>query len=295
MNDINYFNHYIDLATECFNTLFFIYLFSTFLFKVLAISEKLLHQKTYTNQLVKKIKYIIRGLFMHLLLKTMFISLCLTTTTAVLADGCSTSGYQQGDNYFGKTHCQKVVVTQFKVNGPLEINSVQVNKNAEIKGMIEGHDLAVKGSLLIQGKTTLNTVKIAGSTMIDGQTTLSNADLQNLTINGQLNASGSTFANIIVNGNVNLRDVTIKDHLTASSTLVILNGVHVKAILIKKSLFNKMQTVCLEKATQVQGDIQFELGNGKVYTIGNSNISGKVIGGQVIEGECPNQGNVTIQ
>lgn len=232
---------------------------------------------------------------MRSLTKMIVIIFLSSLTTTVFADSCATTGYQQGDNYFGKTHCQKVVLSQLKVNGRLDINSVKVQSDVAINGMVEGHDLLVNGSLTIKGQTTLNKVIVAGSTVIYGQTTLSSADLQNLTVNGKLNASGSKFAETTVNGSINLRDVVIKGSLTASSTLVILNGVDVQSIQIKSSLPNKPQTVCLEKGSNVQGDINFEAGNGKVYSVGASRILGKVTGGQLIQQECPNQGDVTIQ
>ncbi len=221
------------------------------------------------------------------LTKTILLVFLSAITSAVFAEGCATTGYQNGENYFGKTLCQKAVLSQLRVNGQLEIDGVKVNSDATINGTVEGHDLAINGSLMIKGKTTLNKVKIKDSTTIDGQTTLSDANLQNLTVNGKLNASGSQFANTTVNGSVNLRDVVIHGSLTASSKRIVLNGVDVKSIQIKKSLSNDSQTVCLEKASRVQGDIHFDVGNGKVYTIGASTILGKVIGGQVIQGECP--------
>lgn len=232
---------------------------------------------------------------MKLLIKTILITFLSTTTPTVFADGCTTTGYQQGDNYFGKTHCQKAVLPRLKVNGQLDVDSVKVNGDVIINGVVKGYDLSINGSLIIRGQTTLNKIKIAGSTTIDGRTTLSSVDLQNLTVNGKFNASGSKFSKTTVNGSVNLRDVAIKGSLTASSNLVILNGVDVQNILIKSSLPNKQQTVCLEKGSHVAGDINFEIGNGKVYTIGASKIMGNVRGGQVIQAECPNQGDVTIQ
>jgi hypothetical protein len=114
-------------------------------------------------------------------------------------------------------------------------------------------------------------------------------------VQGNLNASGSQLAATTVAGSVNLRDVVIKGTLTASTDLVVLNGVDVKNILITKSMPDKSQTVCLEKASHVRGDIKFEAGKGAVYTSGASKILGKVIGGKMIEGACPSQGDVVVQ
>ncbi len=233
---------------------------------------------------------------MKLLIKTLLLTLFSITLIPVFADTCVTTGYQQGTNYFGKTECQKVVMaSQLKVNGQMKIDSLTVNGNATINGTAEGRDLNVNGSLIISGKTTLNKVKILGPTQIEGQTTLSNANLQNLTVKGKLNASGSQFADTIVNGSINLHDVIIKGSLTINSSLAVLNGVDVKNILIKNTLSNQSQIVCLEKGSRVQGNIHFETGHGKVYSIGASKILGKVEGGEVIQGACPNQGEMTIQ
>jgi hypothetical protein len=233
--------------------------------------------------------------FMKTLIITVLFLLLSATTAEVFANGCTTIGSRQGENYVGKTHCQKAVLAQLTVNGDLDIDRVKVNGDVAINGLVEGYDFLIKGSLTINGKTTLNTVKAAGSTTIHGQTTLSNTDFQNLTVSGKLNASGSKFADTKVNGSVNLRDVVIKGSLTARTSLAILNGVEVKKITIMRSKPNTPQIICLEKASRVQGDINFEAGNGKVYTIGASKIIGKVMGGNVIQGQCPNQGEVTIQ
>src|SRR5436189_5135046 len=118
---------------------------------------------------------------MRSLIKTILITLLSTTTTIVFADGCTTTGHQQGDNYFGRNQCDKAIISsQLKVNGQLNINGVKVNGDTAINGAVTGQDLWVKGSLIIKGKTTLNKVKVTGSTVLDGQTTLSSADLQNL-------------------------------------------------------------------------------------------------------------------
>jgi len=233
---------------------------------------------------------------MKIFVKTILIASLSTMITAVFADACTTTGYQNGDNYFGKTDCQKVVLSQLIVHGQLNINQVQVNNDAIIAGTVEGSNLSVKNSLTINGKTTLNKLKVAGSTTIQGQTRLSDTNLQNLKVRGKLNASGSQFANTTVDGSVNLHDVVVKGTLAVSTDLAILNGVDVQNIrVIKNSLLNKPQTICLEKASHVRGDVNFEAGNGVVYTTGASKIMGKVIGGKVIESACPNQSEVSIQ
>jgi hypothetical protein len=230
-----------------------------------------------------------------LIKKILLASLLSTLTAPIFADSCTTVGHQQGDKYFGNTECQNVTLSQLTVNGPLKIDRLKVNGDVTINGLVKGYDVWIKNSLTINGQTTLNKVKIAGSTTIHGQTNLSDADLQDLMVSGQLTGSGSKFDNVTVNGGVNLRDVILKGNLTASSKLVILNGVEVKNIKINRSDINESQTICLEKATHVQNDITFESNKGKVYTNGASKIMGKVIGAQVTDGNCPNQSEMTAQ
>lgn len=231
----------------------------------------------------------------NLMKKIILFAVCLSVTAAAFADGCSTSGYQHGDNYFGKTECQKAELSQLKVQGQLDMSQVDVNGDTAVNGNVGGHDLSVKGAFTVNGKTTLNKVKVTGLTTINGQTTLSDANLQGLTVKGKLDVSGSRLGNTTVAGNVNLRDVVMRGTLTATSDLVVLNGVEVKGIKITKLLPDKSQTICLEKASHVQGDIHFDSGNGTVYVIGASKIIGKVTGGKVVEGACPSQGEVTVQ
>lgn len=234
-------------------------------------------------------------LCMKTFIRSIAIASLLTMTVTAMALGCKTAGYQKGDSYFGKTDCQQTVLSKLTVNGQVDMNQVSVNSNAVINGPVEGHDLSVKGSLTVNGKTTLNKVSVAGSTTIRGQTTLSNTQLQNVTVQGKLNASGSRLANTTVAGSVNLRDVVLRGTLTASADLVILNGVDAKDILITKSIPDKSQIICLEKASVVHGNIKFEADKGVVYTSGASKIIGKVMGGKVIEGVCPSQGEVVVQ
>lgn len=231
---------------------------------------------------------------MKKVIKMLFLASFSIVSATAFSDGCRTTGYQNGDNYFGKTECQKAELSQLKVQGQLDMSQVHVKGNTTINGKVGGHDLSVKGDLTINGRTTLNKVKVTGLTTINGETTLSDGDLQNLAVKGKLNVSGSRLGDAIVAGNVYLRDVVMKGNLTATSDVVILNGVEVKGIKITKSS-DKSQTLCLEKASHVQGDIRFEAGNGMVYMSGASKIMGEVIGGKISEGVCPNQGEVSVQ
>lgn len=234
--------------------------------------------------------------FMKRITYTVFIGLLSIQTLTAAADTCSTTrGYHRDNNYYGNTYCQKVNLAGLKVNGQLDIRQVTVDSNATINGGVNGYDLSVKGFLTINGQTKFNKLNVMGVTTIHGQTILSDSKLQHLKVNGQLTASGSQFSDTTVDGSVNLRDVVIKGNLTANTTRVLLNGVHVQNIQIKKTIPNKPQVVCLEKGTHVQGEINFEAGNGKVYMSGASKIIGSVAGGNVIAGLCPNQSEVSIQ
>lgn len=125
------------------------------------------------------------------------------------------------------------------------------------------------------------------------ETTISGATL----VNGTLKAENATFSSIEANGSVQLNQCAINDAaeingaliasstqfkntLTVSSNNMRLINSKVSGDLHIRHTDSTQQTVYLDKASEVSGNIIFDDGEGEVILRGHSKIGGTVIGGR---------------
>jgi len=143
------------------------------------------------------------------------------------------------------------------------------------------------------GSGTINKLNSQGIVSISG-TTITGPTI----INGLLSAEKARFSSLDVNGSAYLvkctitSSATIRGSLSATSTKfqdkvdVYSNSIRFTNSKISSDLHlyhssSKQQTVTLDKASEISGNIIFDDGNGNVVLQGNSKIGGKIIGGQV--------------
>lgn len=153
------------------------------------------------------------------------------------------------NNMPGFTMCSKGTISKdVTANGIMKMQGTHVNGNVDVSGSLTAHDSEVD-SLNINGDATM-----AGTT-VHGQST----------INGTVNANSCHFKG----------QMTIASNRSnfANTTLA---GIHVKT-----SGTPTEQEVYLLKGTQVNGNIEFDSGQGTVYVSKGSSVSGKVKGGKL--------------
>lgn len=146
-------------------------------------------------------------------------------------------------------------------------------------------DLTINGSGSLRGKSYSRLT-------INGSGTLTNIDVtEKLIVNGSMSASESNFQALAANGSINLYKTTvnglseINGRLNAESC--IFNRIIVNS---KRTTLSDSQTKTIHvrrpqepvielNNTKVDGDIIFDGGDGKVFLNGNSEITGKIVGG----------------
>lgn len=121
---------------------------------------------------------------------------------------------------------------------------------------------------------------------------------QHLKLNGTLNAQQAILNKVNVNGAVDLKETTVagpcevkgkvyslrssfQNLLSVFSHSIVLEASTCESISVKKGSDDKPTEITLKNQTTVNGDIAFEMGNGKVYVDASSTIKGSVRGGVV--------------
>lgn len=135
------------------------------------------------------------------------------------------------------------------------------------------------------GSTNLGGTTVTDSTSVNGSLRATEADLNKLDVNGSANLEKCTVhGNANINGSLKGKDNTFEDKLTISSNKVCLDSTSTQSIEIRKvTSDNNKQVVTLENNSSVKGDITFASGNGVVVVDSNSQLSGNVIGGEVVK------------
>ncbi len=149
----------------------------------------------------------------------------------------------------GHITCGKGEVKKLIGNGSVTLNGTKITHKTQVNGTLNADDVTFN-SLDVSGSATLTECKV----------------LQETQIKGALKASSSVF----------------EQPLTVHSTTTKLIDSKVNANLYIKHTDTPNQEVFLERHSEINGDIIFEDGQGKVYVRGDSKISGQVIGGNII-------------
>lgn len=151
------------------------------------------------------------------------------------------------------------------VNGQVDAKDVKVKESTTINGELIAEDSQFE-TLVVNGNCKLEDVEISGAANINGQAKLTDVEVKStLNIYGQLLAKNATFKKLI----------------TANSTKIVLEKSKAKDITVQAS-HNTTETQQLTlKDSQVEGNIQFESGNGVITMDGHSKVEGKIEGAKV--------------
>lgn len=157
-------------------------------------------------------------------------------------------------------------------------------------------DVAVQNTssgLISYGKETIESLKANGLVSLDG-TTVKNG----LEVNGSLKAQNATVGSLLCNGHTSVTDVVIKGksevfgflnatrtqfqgELVLGAQSVTFVDASLGSILVKSPPWIiGSQVITLSGKTAVKGTITFESGKGIVKVLGDSKVSGKIIGAE---------------
>lgn len=144
----------------------------------------------------------------------------------------------------GPSNLHLVKAKSLEINGPLEFHSLDVSGKAEIKGPVKG-DKGKFGQLAVMGTLDVDHV-ITEELSVKGAVKATYLDVTNKAeIDGVLDTKHSKFKTLVVNA-----DKTVLDEVIVDS------------IFVKKG--PKNQILILKGPTVVNGDIEFESGDGIV-------------------------------
>ncbi len=149
----------------------------------------------------------------------------------------------------GSVTCGKGSVNELSGNGMVTVDGTTIADTTMVNGLLKANN-AEFGSLEVHGTATLSACIIHDV-----------ADFK-----GTVTASSSRFKNLL----------DIYSNLSRFVNTKIENNIHVH------HTDNPKQVVHLEKNSVVSGDIIFDDGHGEVVLRGQSSITGKVIGGEII-------------
>jgi hypothetical protein len=121
------------------------------------------------------------------------------------------------------------------------------------------------GSLEVSGSANLRGATISGTSSIRGSADLRGTTIGGMSeIHGSLNAKNSTLGMVEVHSEY----ITLFDSKTKAIRVIV----------------NKWREAIVRLInTTVEGDIEFYGGDGKVYLEGDSRVTGKVSGGEIVK------------
>lgn len=230
----------------------------------------------------------------------------LLTTTLL---GLSTSAYSKDITYLrGKSHLSNVELNSISMKGTLTFENLEVKKHLQVKGKIIGTGLSCE-SLEVKGTVEANHVN-AKNIEVKGKLKGLNFTCDNIAVKGRIDANHVHAENVEVNGKFIGKDIHISHNLDVKGkfdlTDALLHTIKIKTSDSKLtnstvsgtihayansssswSLFSfngsttKGSTIELHNTT-VYGDVVFTV-PGTVYLFGNSEIKGKVVGGELVK------------
>ena len=119
-----------------------------------------------------------------------------------------------------------------------------------------------------------------------------------LHMNGSLEAKNAKIKSLLVNGSADMKSSTVSDEVQINGTLDAVNSIFLGTIHLAtnssslnncktKSIIVSATSRRLQKlfisGTEVKGDITFNSGHGEIYLCNKSALSGRVVGGKIIE------------
>lgn len=165
--------------------------------------------------------------------------------------GLSNSDSKQGPVSYGLTKYEGVTLPLLDAYGPVSLAKVKVDGKTVAHGSLDIKESELN-DLEVNGSVSLHSTVVKGHTIISGSLT---ADTK------------SEMHDISISTN----EMTIRDSVANN-------------IIVRKNNSSeiKHQTVYLEGATQIKGNITFEQGNGEVIIHDPARFDGKVIGGEIL-------------
>lgn len=197
------------------------------------------------------------------------------------ADAAS-SGVEQCSERHGKLYCGAVQIENINYLGDVSLDGATVTGAMKVTG-----DLVMKDSyvnnLNVIGDLKASNSEINGESDIKGDAVLSDVKMKkNIHIVGDAKVINCEFkSEAAIVGDVDVKESKLFSELVLSTEKSHINNSTTKSIRYTNS--SDEQRLYLDNRTNVNGDISFPSGRGKVYLGFASRLNGKVNGGRVIK------------
>lgn len=164
-----------------------------------------------------------------------------------------------GEEFSGPTHLTLKIFDTLTIQGPAQLKMVKA-KSLAVTGLLEFNHLNISGDATLTGavkgsKGKFNTLTVTGSLDVD------HVICKELIVTGNVKA---TFLDVAKQSTVN-GDLEVKESklgaLSVAGDKILLDGVLLDSLTVRKGISDQ-QTVTLQGATIVNGDILFESGKG---------------------------------
>lgn len=158
--------------------------------------------------------------------------------------------------------------------------------NAEICKSMPGNLNCAKGEInhiKANGIVSVNGTTVSGVSLVNGMLSADNASFSSLEVNGSSTISKSSInKDARIKGSLIATSSFFKQSLDLYSNYARINATHIDGNINIHHINDSKPKVFLENDTKVSGDIIFDDGNGTVVMSKGAKISGKVIGGKII-------------
>ncbi len=168
-----------------------------------------------------------------------------------LLAGVSMSSYTEKTTNYGMQTYGKETLDKIQANGFVKLNGTKITEYLQINGRLKA-DYAQIEKMTINGQGDINNCFVRQKSLVCGT----------------LIATSSKFS----------------DELSVSSEIVVFNSCALSSLrILSVGGYQGVQVVELRGATQINGPITFESGQGEVLLDPDSEIIGKIIGGKIIK------------
>ncbi len=174
-------------------------------------------------------------------------------------------------------------ISDVSANGRAVLTKTKVTGNVHVNGRTELTDTTVAGDVRINGATMFDGATVAGKTKINGKLEAKDSSLQDLNVNGSVTLEKTQVKGAAyINGSLRAKDSSFSKVIDIASNNIFLESTTTTDITVRESDSQTQQTIALLDHSKINGSINFEQGNGIVYVSKDSNITGKVTGGTIV-------------
>lgn len=212
-----------------------------------------------------------------------FVLIALPACNCKVGDvSCVENSVENIKTIFGKITLTDKSCSTLNVYGKAVLNRVNISEKLSVSGSVSATDSKIN-YISVSGKVELQKTSVSDKVSVSGSVKASDSTIQSFSVSGKVNlrktivSAPSEISGCIIAEDSTLDKIVINAY--DSSSKIIFSDSKAKTInVISKPAEQKERLVELNN-TKIDGDIIFEGKKGKVILRGNSEITGKIVGG----------------